>query len=168
MPVSQLRLWPSILCSTPSVFRAVHCRWIAPGRRFTLVQTTASLALQACLKEMSKMNRAIWRCWKVDGFLFDWPSFPHSSSRRHLLMIPFIDPNTWHPSYELASWNRRQKSLLILIRALQARFDSYPSQGLHLVYGSSVRGLAWAFVINYMVCSKVRRDSSPASGSLSF
>ena len=33
------------------------------------------------------MNRAIWRCWKVDSFLFDWPSFLHSSSHRHLLTI---------------------------------------------------------------------------------
>ena len=90
MSVSQLRLWPSILCSTPSVFRAVHCRWISPGWRFTLFPTTVSLALQACPKELSKTNRAIWRCWKVDGFLFHWPSFPHSSSRRQLLMIPVV------------------------------------------------------------------------------
>ena len=95
--------------------RAVHRRWIAPGRRFTLVPTTASLALQACLKEMSKMNRAIWRCWKVDGFLFDWPSFPHSSSRRHLLMIPVVPvchhvSTLSHPETRVGKWGKDRKA----------------------------------------------------------
>ena len=36
--------------------------------------------------------KELWtvRGWKVDSFLFDWPSFPHSSSSRHLLMIPVV------------------------------------------------------------------------------
>ena len=57
----------TILCSTPSLFRVCIARlyW-------------------RCPKELSKMNRAISRCWEVDGFLFDKVSFPNYSSRRHL------------------------------------------------------------------------------------
>ena len=46
MTVCQLRLRPSILCSTPSVFRAVHCRWVSRGRRFTLFPTNVIRFLQ--------------------------------------------------------------------------------------------------------------------------
>jgi len=80
MSISQLRSRNTILCSTSAL-----C--IAGGFHVAEDPNHGSF----CFASMpQKMNREISRCWKVDSFSFDWPSFPHSSSRRHPLKIPVV------------------------------------------------------------------------------
>jgi len=100
MSISQLRSRNTILCST-----SVLC--IAGGFHVAEDPNHGSF----CFASMpQKMNREISRCWKVDSFSFDWPSFPHSSSHRHPLKIPVVlvchHVSTSSPP-ETAGWQAR-------------------------------------------------------------
>jgi hypothetical protein len=82
------------------------------------------------------MNRAIWSCWKVDGLLFDWPSFPHSGSRRHLLTIPVV-PVYHHghvsTSSLLATWVSKRgkgRKATAIDETLTAQHKGIPNQFL--------------------------------------